>query len=335
MPQISLGKAEKISLHTFKANMLAEQYTGKGKLEYCNPIPENSCEGMIANQFVGALHMAFRNHYAVTLNPDDIWFVILQGLSNHINLNSEKYRGVMVDFEGKKDILIDHNGLVKGNPNNTWNVIFPKFQEKITELIKDPNLANLVVPTFSTTTELDTICFQIALMDICKSYFSYSVRTMCNIPVINIFGSKEDWLKIMDTANNILPKFELDEWLKDLNIIIGNIIATYDGNIDEKFFDSIYKFESGSGGSLVSGWVCDLFPYMMVDKKLVPKVLKKSWRGDIGLDTSHFPPSVCSVPFTWLYYGEKYEMNFYAGFVGIKEEDGSIRACKNYFIGYK
>ena len=73
---------------------------------------------------------------------------------------------------------------------------------------------------------------------------------MCNIPVINIFGSKEDWLKIMDTANNILPKFELDEWLKDLNIIIGNIIATYDGNIDEKFFDIIYKFYPISYGEL-------------------------------------------------------------------------------------
>ena len=335
MIKIVLGEVEKLHLNTYKSSDLAQQYTGKGKLEYSNPIPDISCEGMFQNQFVGTLHRAFRSHNAFTLNPDDIWFVILQGLSNHINLNAEKFRGVMVDFEGQKNILIDHNGLVKGSVDNTWNIIFPQFQEKIASMIKDATIADSIVPTFSTTTELDTICFQIALMDICKSYFTYSIRTMCNIPVINVDGTKEDWIKILDTINIILPQFELGEWLGELNVIINKIVDTFEGNIDTKFFNSIYKFESGSGASLASGWVCDLFPYMLNGKeKLVPKVLK-GWRGDIGLDTDQFPPSVCSVPFTWIYYGTEYKMNFYAGFIGIQAIDESLRPAKNYFIGYQ
>ena len=263
MIKIVLGDVEKLQLNTYKSSELAQQFTGKGKLEYNNPIPDLSCEGMFQNQFVGSLHKAFKSHYAFTLNPDDIWFVILQGLSNHINLNAEKFRGVMVDFEGQKNILINHNGLVKGSADNTWNILFPQFQEKIASMIKDASIAESIVPTFSTTTELDTICFQIALMDICKSYFTYSVRTMCNIPVINIDGTREDWVKIIDTINTILPQFELGEWLGDLNVIINKIIDSFEGNIDTEFFDSIYKFKSGSGSSLVTGWVCDLFPYML------------------------------------------------------------------------
>ena len=57
-------------------------------------------------------------------------------------------------------------------------------------------------------------------------------------------------------------------------------------------------------------------------------------RGD-GLDAEQFPPSICKVPFTWIYYGTEYKMNFYAGFVGVMVEDESIRPAKNYFIGYQ
>lgn len=327
------GNIEPIKMNCHPCVDLAYLYTHGKQIEYCNPIGDLSGDVRFQNQYVAAMHHAYSLHNAFTLNPDDIWFIIMQGLSNHINSDPEKYRDVMVDFEGKRKILIEDNSLVKGSIDNNWEILFPQFENHISELIKDKALVDLLVPTFSTTTILDRTCFRISLMDICKGYFSYSVRTMCYVPVINIDGLCEDWIKISDNINNILPLFGMHEWLKELVIILDNIISCYNGVIDAKFFNGMYKYIGGSGTSMVSGWVCDLFPYMLHKNNLVKKELQKSHKG-IGLDTNKFPPSVSSVPFVWEYYGVNYNMNFHAGFIGYNAQGDSIRARKNYFIAY-
>ena len=52
------------------------------------------------------------------------------------------------------------------------------------------------------------------------------------------------------------------------------------------------------------------------------------------LTTEQYTSSICSVPFLWDYYGTIYNMNFYAGFCGIKNDNNAIRPVKNFFIGH-
>ena len=51
----------------------------------------------MANAFITAVHTAFSNHYPLVLSPDAIWLCIMQGLSMHINENSEKLRSYFVE----------------------------------------------------------------------------------------------------------------------------------------------------------------------------------------------------------------------------------------------
>ena len=43
------------------------------------------------------------NHYPIRIKPDDIWLLIVQAFSNHVNANSEKLRHYFVDFDSKKN----------------------------------------------------------------------------------------------------------------------------------------------------------------------------------------------------------------------------------------
>ena len=45
---------------------------------------------------------AYINHYPIRIKPDDIWLLIIQAFSNHVNANSEELRKYFVDFDGKK-----------------------------------------------------------------------------------------------------------------------------------------------------------------------------------------------------------------------------------------
>jgi hypothetical protein len=332
-----------VNLPKSSPTRITEKFLKGSKLEYFHNSSQIAFDDDFQNQYVAALHNAFAEHYAFVLNPDDIWLLIMQGLSIHINLNAEKYRDVLVDFQGKKEIVVRHDGLVRGNDNNTWDLVFPIFESEISNLIKDSNVAKLIVPNFSTTTEIDKTCFRISLMDIAKSYFSYVVMTRCGIPTIYIDGKKEDWLSILGSINTLLPMFEMEAWAIELSQNIAKIIATYDGIVDKKFFESIYKYSSHSGGDAVTGWINDFFPYMVTTEgktqKLVEKVLSNSPFARSGgpfLSTKNYPSSVCSVPFVWDYHGEKFNMNFFAGFCGFDEsQNEAIRPRKNFFIAYE
>lgn len=325
-----------VDLPKSTAHRITEKYIKGSKLEYWHNTIPIAFDDDFQNQYIAGLHHAFAEHYGFTLNPDDIWLLILQGLSIHINQNAEKYRDVLVDFKGKKEIVVRHDGLTQGNPDNTWVEVFPFFEQAITSLIKDANITKHIVPDFSTTTPIDKTCAQITLMDITKSYFSYVVMTKCGIPVVYIDGVKEDWLTILGSINTLLPMFELDEWAKKLSNIICEIISVYDGNDNKEFFNNIYKFKSMSGGDIVGGWITDFFPYIVETKGRGKNATQEFVKAGNNFRTEHFPSSICSAPFLWDYYGQKINMNFFAGFCGFDESQyEAIRPRKNFFIAYK
>ena len=51
---------------------------------------------------------AYLNHYPIRIKPDDIWLLIVQAFSHHVNANSEELRNYFVNFDGKKTIKISY-----------------------------------------------------------------------------------------------------------------------------------------------------------------------------------------------------------------------------------
>lgn len=54
-------------------------------------------------------YIAHTNHYPLRITPDDIWLLIVQAFSNHVNVNYKELRKYFVDFNGTKELIIDDN----------------------------------------------------------------------------------------------------------------------------------------------------------------------------------------------------------------------------------
>jgi hypothetical protein len=58
---------------------------------------------------LNGFYTAHTNHYPIRIKPDDIWLLIVQAFSNHVNSNSEELRQYFVDFDGKKELIVEYN----------------------------------------------------------------------------------------------------------------------------------------------------------------------------------------------------------------------------------
>ena len=47
---------------------------------------------------LSGFYEAHANHYPIRIKPDDIWLLIVQAFSNHVNANSEELRSFFVNF---------------------------------------------------------------------------------------------------------------------------------------------------------------------------------------------------------------------------------------------
>ena len=279
--------------------------------------------GTMFHPFVGASHEAYDKHRALILSPDILWNVIAQGLSTHINKNSEKMRSVFVNFDGKVEIEIRDASLVKGSHNNCWESVFHKFSSEIKKHIGEENHENLVVD-FSTTTEKEKTVNEVLLMDSMKSFFDYTVTTMCGIPHVYLEGTEEDYVKIAKKLNNACEKYDMPWWSKALTPVVERIANCASGKEDEELWDNWYKISGGSGGQYISGYVIKFFPYMrdyndnIVRNEWLHKETDNNPFGMSGVTNSEFLGSLSSVPFKWNYYEKIYNMSLLAGFNGIE-----------------
>lgn len=76
------------------------------KMENCFKSNSKFITSNKTNGFVTSIYLAQNNHLPLALKPDHIFLAILQGLSKHISLNSEKLRNHFVDFDGETKIIV-------------------------------------------------------------------------------------------------------------------------------------------------------------------------------------------------------------------------------------
>ena len=85
---------------------IVTSYT-RAKPESCFQFPDSLdavCSGLTRNSFVGAVHLAYSQHYPLVLSPDMLWQCVAQGFSTHVNQNAEKLRHMFVATLGRKPL---------------------------------------------------------------------------------------------------------------------------------------------------------------------------------------------------------------------------------------
>jgi hypothetical protein len=206
-----------------------------------------------------AAYQAFYDHRPLVLTPDAIWFCLAQGFAQHVSLHAEELRDRFVQFSGQLTLIVSRPDFRLGQ-ENPWPEVFTSFSDQIAGHIG--RLRDLVVADFSTTGPVERAASEVLLMDTFQPYFKYAMRLGCGIPSITLLGTSDDWRSVRQRAA-MLGEFGLEDWVVALQPILDQLIATSEGRIDQAFWRSFFRYESGSMGSEMTGWIQLLFPYLV------------------------------------------------------------------------
>ena len=179
---------------------------------------------------------AWCQHRPVVLTPDAIWLIICQQFSHIVNENPEKYRGVLVNHEGKKELKVESNDLFSNQAD--WEGIISRFTAEIDKYTNN-GLATTLVADFSTTGTDERIASEVTLMDVVKPYFDYTaVYAICGIPSITLTGTPDDWRKVLEKTL-ALEAFGLGWWTTELEPILQEFVKAAEGHPDYWFWKDI------------------------------------------------------------------------------------------------
>ena len=287
---------------------------------------------------ISGLAIAYGNHFPITVSPDMIWLLILQGYARFIDKYSELVREKYVDFQGKKILYINKFGTTLSTATEEdWNDIISECVEQISDHVGKETISNLQ-SDFSTTNAATLLASQTSIMSAMKNYFEYKgIMGICGISFITLEGCIEDWEKIKYKLN-YLSKFDLNWWTKHLIPIIDNIIKTkkyYEKNkkisgelVD--FWKNMIKIKDKNGEyapDIFNGWIIKFIPDLSGD---YPKLYEELGELDI-------PDQIISCPLelheiTNNAFKNKYKCDIASGFFGMIQD--KITLTVKPVIGY-
>ena len=229
---------------------------------------------------------AYANHYPITISPDMILILFLQGYSRFMENHSEKLRNVYVNFENQKTITVVRKQMTPETAKpKDWRDIIDEFTKNITGEIGENIISNLK-SNFTTTNPVTLTTSQISIMSAMKQYFKYEViMCVCGISSITLEGSLEDWEKIKAKFEFFSKKeFGLNPWIKSLIPIIDKIIETksyYNKNktITEElryFWKDIIRVKRGGAykPDVIDGWIIKFVPNVSGENPTIYERLK-------------------------------------------------------------
>ncbi len=307
------------------------------------------------SKFLECIEFAYSNHLPLKLSPSHFLLMISQGLATHINENAEELRQHLVNYEGKKELLVEMHDYQYGMPYD-WTKIFDTF----TELIKkdvNSDIYDVVKDEFSCSTPVMKACADVALMDCMKSFCEYyGSCSACGIKRVTLDGTPDDWkifrdkvykLAELNKDNSDNDKLKLGWWLDALLPVVDKICeAAIDHKIDPDFWRRIYSFDSGSGYAYASGWITVFFPYLKNDDKvrggkvyITKKHTNMDWANNKShIDVGNDPSNISSVDFTLKYSKEftaDIKMKFHAGFFGsIQYDDLTVEPMLGWVVSH-
>ena len=307
--------------------------------------------GLRGHPILEGYYQSYAKHIPVTVSPDILWMLIVQGFSRHIDQNAEKLRNKFVDFDGQKTLIVNGDEwTIEEITREGWESTFAAFVELIKRNAGD-SMIKIITPTFSTTTPTIQVSSQIAIMSCFKNYFKY-IRLYggCGFPYINLQGTLKDYEELKSKVEK-LKGFDIDDWIKELIIIIDKIIETKKGKIDIDFWKNMIKnketLEPRGSGALtkvenIDGWLLNFYPYYKVDdvfKKCEKLVRKADFNKPLDVkNLENIPEEMVEVPLIMHHKitGKDTELTIKTGFLGmIQEKNGLAKPEIGWFITNK
>ena len=275
---------------------------------------------------IQGLIAAYKNHYPITISPDMIWILIMQGFSRFMEKYENLVRERFVNFTGKKDLKLER---LQYSPYNAskevWDGIIKEFVQKIGNNVGKEVVDNLECD-FSTTNPVTLATSQVSIMSAMKQYFTYRVLMAgCGISSITLEGSIKDWEKIKSKLEFLSTK-ALKWWTKHLIPIIDNIITTKKyystyGQLNQELIDfwkGMIRLK-GKGDlydpHMINGWIVKFIPNLRGEKPTIYEEL---------LETN-VPDQIISCPMeiTWLSMQGKrvdFSCSLFSGFYGMVQD---------------
>ena len=280
---------------------------------------------------LNGFYTAHNNHYPIRIKPDDIWLLIVQAFSNHVNANAEELRHLFVDFDGKKKLKVKYNlsGIEQVDRNTLEN-----FSEQINKQMTaylGKELMDVLTPNFTTTTYDSNIVCKISIMGAFKKYFDYEMFLCgCGLPYIVLEGTAEDYEKIIGKAKELV-KYQFDWYIGRIVPHIKKMVEAKKGKIDKEYFmNMIQKKEvtetkySASGMNeweekvdYITGWILSFLAYYKEVSR--PNKIKRFEENIIKVENfSKLANQMLIVPFEIIDEVHKlnYLMKYKVGFVG-------------------
>ena len=300
------------------------------------------------NGLVNGIIRAFQQDLHLVLRPDDIWLSILTQFSMFVNGNSEHLRTQFVAHQGKKALVVDIR------PHPISDIDIGRFAQAMTHLIQenvvDPQLRELIMPNFSTTTDDDESVASIVMMGTLQSYFSYGLRGGCGFPSVTLQGEKSDWEEILLKVQRV-SKYgpETTEWTRLLIPVVQFMIASFTQptppHVKSFWLRACHAAGANGSGSVrtLSGWItafCFFDEKGQQTSQYSDEEMSKWDRGvsiaerqrlvlgDVVypvISPSSIPKGVVSVPITVQDYatGLEHKTTMVAGSVGMMPSAGS------------
>ena len=281
------------------------------------------------NSFYKGLINAYASHRAVILSPDVIWLLISQGFAAHVNINSEELRDKIVYHQGKKTLEVESpQNLIYETDKVNWDSIFSVFENQIRSNTKN-QIADIITADFSTTGMTEKIASQITLMESVKTYFEYKVMTVgCGIPDVTLTGTPDDWRKVREKTQS-LKGYGMDWWIDSLDPILKQFVDASQGTVDTEFWTEMVgsantrKIGCGIPSKdavntelMFDGWFTTFYPYNAFGDRISGMLTYNA----------RLLPEVVETPFVYEvrdYDGTvlaKYDMQLYAGIIGLSED---------------
>ena len=224
---------------------------------------------------------AHMKHYPIRIKPDDIWLLIVQAFSHHVNANSEELRDYFVNFEGKKTLQVKYYGIYY--KENITKKILEDFSNQINKQMIDylgKEILENLTHNFNTTDNNSIIIGKLSIMGTFRSYFEYKMGLcVCGIPYIILEGNVEDYIKIKKKTEN-LSKYKFEWYINRIIPHIEKMIEAKKGNIDNNYFknfvqnneitekrrhvclNNFYKVTV----EYITGWILDFFHMIIIVK---------------------------------------------------------------------
>ena len=232
-------------------------------------------------------YFAHTHHYPIRIKPDDIWLLIVQAFSNHVNANAEKLRKYFVNFSGKQKLIVQYLGK---NFFENENKYFKKFSEDIKkemEKFLGTEILDILSSDFSTSNYDSQVICNLSIMGAFKKYFDYEMDIAgCGIPYLILEGTSEDYKKIITKAKK-LKNYEFAWYIDKIIPHVEKMVDAKEGKIDIDYFknmiqkDQITVMKKGSSRfrlretkvdiiDIICGWILNFFAYLNEDGKIMP-----------------------------------------------------------------